>query len=68
LAGGLVTVGSLGLFYLLYFAWNGWVPSTPYFLLFAALGFHYLASALIAARQGRGPEDNTYAPRYRKVQ
>src|SRR5262249_20274597 len=54
LAGGLVTVGSLALFYLLLFAWNGWVPRTPYFLLFAAPGFLHLASALITARRGRG--------------
>src|SRR5262245_1259039 len=54
LAGGLVTVGSLALFYLLLFAWNGWVPTTPYFLLFAAPGFLHVASALIAARRGRG--------------
>src|SRR5262245_20827121 len=50
LAGGLVTVGSLALFYLLLFAWNGLVPSTPYFLLFAAPGFLHVASALIRGR------------------
>src|SRR5262245_3442895 len=54
LAGGLVTVGSLALFYVLLFAWNGWLPATPYFLLFAAPGFLHVASALIAARWRRG--------------
>jgi hypothetical protein len=53
LAGGLVTVGSLALFYLLLFARNGWVPVTPYFLLFAAPGFLHVACALIAARRSR---------------
>jgi hypothetical protein len=54
LAGGLVTVCSLALFYLLLFARNGWVPSTPYFLLFAAPRFLHVASALIAVRRGHG--------------
>ena len=53
LAGGLITVGSLAMFYLLVFAWNGSVPSTPFFLLFAAPGFLHVASALIAARRKR---------------
>lgn len=51
LAGGLITVGSLGLFYLVVFARNGWVPGTPYFLLFAGPGFLHVMSALIAARR-----------------
>ena len=51
LVGGLITVGSLAMFYLLRFVWNGSVPGTPYFLLFAAPGFLHLASALIAARR-----------------
>ena len=51
LAGGLVTVGSLAVFYLLFFARNGWVPSTPYFLLFAAPGFLHVISCLIASRR-----------------
>jgi hypothetical protein len=54
LAGGLVTVGSLALFYLVLFARNGRVPATPYFLLFAAPGFLHVVGALIAARRRRG--------------
>ena len=53
LAGGLVTVGSLALFYFYLFALSGRWPSGPYFLLFAAPGFLHVASALIAARRGR---------------
>jgi hypothetical protein len=49
LAGGLVTVGSLALFYLLLFARDGRLPAGPYFLLFAAPGFLHVASALLAA-------------------
>lgn len=48
LVGGLVTTGSLALFYLLLFAWNGRVPGGPYFLLFAAPGFLHVATALMA--------------------
>jgi hypothetical protein len=51
LVGGLITVGSLALFYLLLFYWNGRIPMTPYFLLFAAPGFLHVASALFAARR-----------------
>jgi hypothetical protein len=50
LAGGLITVGSLALFYLLLFARDGQLPAGPYFLLFAAPGFLHIASALLAAR------------------
>lgn len=59
LAGGLITVGSLALFYLLMLAWNGSVPRTPYFLLFAAPGFLHIASALIAARRKRSAAEST---------
>lgn len=51
LAGGLITLGSLALFYLLMFARNGWVPTTPYILLFAAPGIVHVAAALIGARR-----------------
>lgn len=50
LAGGLVSVGSLALFYGCLFAFSGRVPATPWFLVFAAPGFLHVASALIAAR------------------
>jgi hypothetical protein len=50
LAGGLVTMGSLVMFYLLFFAMNGWAPGAAYFLLFAAPGFLHVANALIATR------------------
>lgn len=53
LAGGLVTVGSLALFYLYVLAWSGrWLG--PYFLLFAAPGFLHVAGALMARRVERG--------------
>lgn len=53
LTGGLVTVGSLALFYLYMFVLGGrWVG--PYFLVFAAPGFLHIASALLAARRVRG--------------
>jgi hypothetical protein len=54
LAGGLVSVGSLVLFYVSLFAFTGRVPTTPWFLVFAAPGFLHIASAVIAAR----PEKN----------
>lgn len=50
LAGGLVTVGSLTLFYLWLFARDGRLAAGPYFILFAAPGFLHIASALLAAR------------------
>jgi hypothetical protein len=49
LVGGLVTVGSLALFYLWVFARDGRLPAGPYFLLFAAPGFLHVVIALIAA-------------------
>ncbi len=53
LVGGLVSVGSLALFYLYMLVISGrWVG--PYFLLFAAPGFLHVAAALLAARRGRG--------------
>lgn len=54
LAGGLVTVGSLALFYLWELARHGRFPAGPYFLLFVAPGFLHVASGLLAARRGRG--------------
>lgn len=46
--GGLLTIGSLALFYLWMFARDGRLPTGPYFVLFAAPGFLHIASALIA--------------------
>ena len=48
LAGGLLTIGSLALFYLWLFARDGRFPIGPYFLLFAAPGFLHVVSALIS--------------------
>lgn len=48
LLGGLLTIGSLALFYLWIFARDGRLPIGPYFLLFAAPGFLHVAGALIA--------------------
>ena len=49
LAGGLVTVASLAMFYLYLFAWSGrWAG--PYFLLFAAPGVLHVAAATLRAR------------------
>lgn len=56
LAGGLITVASLALFYLWLFARDGRWPAGPYFLLFAAPGFLHIASARLAAR-GRAPAE-----------
>lgn len=53
LAGGLVAVGSLALFYVWLFALAGRVPTTPWFLVFAAPGILHVASALIAVRRER---------------
>ena len=51
LAGGLITIGSLALFYLLMLTHAGRWPG-PYFLLFAAPGFLHVASSFLAARRG----------------
>jgi len=51
LVGGLITVSSLILFYLVLFSWSGRVPLGPYFLLFAAPGFIHMVSALMARRR-----------------
>ena len=58
LAGGLVTVASLALFYLWLFARD--CRFSPYFLLFAAPGFFHVVSARLAARGRlvRGLADN----------
>jgi hypothetical protein len=45
--GGAITVGSLALFYIWMIALDGRLPSGPYFLLLAAPGFLYVASALL---------------------
>lgn len=49
LTGGLVTVGSLALFYLWLYSRDGRLPAGPYFILFASPGFLHIASALLAA-------------------
>jgi hypothetical protein len=54
LAGGLVSVGSLALFYLDLWVVRNQVPSTPSFLLFAAPGFLHVTCALITAGRRRG--------------
>src|SRR5947209_6704559 len=41
--GGLFSLTSLALFYLLLLAWSGRFPAGPYFLLFSAPGFLHLA-------------------------
>jgi len=52
LAGGLITLASLVLFYLYAFIGSGRFPGL-YFLLFAAPGFLHTASALLAARKSQ---------------
>jgi peptidoglycan/LPS O-acetylase OafA/YrhL len=52
-AGGLITVVSLGLFYLWIFCRDGQVPTSPYFLLFAGPGIVHLLSDHIARRNQR---------------
>ena len=44
--GGLVSIVSLGLFYLWMFAYSSRFPGGPYFLLFAAPGFLHALNAL----------------------
>jgi hypothetical protein len=51
LAGGLITLGSVVLFYLFLFALSGRWPGGPYFLLFAAPGVLHLACALLDSRK-----------------
>ncbi len=51
--GGLITLGSLALFYVWMFNRDGRFPTGPYFLVFAAPGLLHVASALIAGRQRR---------------
>jgi hypothetical protein len=53
LVGGLITMGSLALLYLLLFTRDGRLPAGPYFFLFAAPGLLHIASALLAKRLGR---------------
>src|SRR5262245_10853640 len=55
--GGLISLGSLALFFLWIFARDGRLRGVPYFfLLFAAPGFLHVAGALIARREGRGAD------------
>jgi hypothetical protein len=55
--GGLVTVGSLALFYLWMFARDGRRPTGPYFLLFSAPGFLHTANALLCRSQKTDNDD-----------
>lgn len=52
LLGGLGTVGSLVLFYVWTFILSGRIPMTPYFVLFAAPGFLFLACSLWSEKSG----------------
>lgn len=56
LLGGMVTLGSLALFYLWLFYRDGALSGGPYFLVFATPGFLHVAAALLAARRQKpGP-------------
>ena len=46
--GGLVTVGSLALFYAYHFSRTGRLPTGPYFLLLSAPGFIHIANVLFS--------------------
>ena len=46
--GGLVTVGSLALFYAYHFSRTDRVPTGPYFLLLSAPGFIHIANVLFS--------------------
>jgi hypothetical protein len=61
LAGGLITVGSLAVFYVYIFAIGGHLPTSPYFLLFAAPGFLHIAAALFR-RGGARPSHDELSP------
>lgn len=50
LFGGLITVGSLGLFSLWLFARDGRLALGPFFLLFSAPGFLHVVGGLLAKR------------------
>jgi hypothetical protein len=53
--GGLVTVCSLAAFYIWMTARDGHLPPGPYFLLFAAPGFLFLASSLLRTQRSTNP-------------
>jgi hypothetical protein len=55
--GGLVTVGSLALFYLWMLGRDGRLPAGPYFLLFAAPGFLHTANALLCRSRKTGTKE-----------
>jgi hypothetical protein len=46
LAGGIIAVVSLGLFYLVNFISSGLLPHGPFFLLFALPGFFFISSGV----------------------
>jgi hypothetical protein len=51
LTGGLITAGSLALFYVWLYATGGKLAAGPYFLLFAAPGFLHVLAALLSRRR-----------------
>lgn len=53
--GGLVTLGSLALFYLWMFGRDGKLPTGPYFVLLALPGFLHTASAYLFCSPKSGP-------------
>lgn len=55
LAGGLITAGSLALFYVWQVVRVGQWAAGPYFLLFAAPGFLHIANGLLRMRRGTRP-------------
>ncbi|HMS17003.1 MAG TPA: hypothetical protein PKA37_09205 [Planctomycetota bacterium] len=62
LAGGLLTLGSLALFYAWLFVRDGRLSGGPYFLLFAAPGFLHVATAILVAKnRNRGPRSTTHS-------
>ena len=59
MAGGLITVASLVVFYLYMGALGEW-PRGPYFLLFAVPAFLHIASALLARRTGSASQPSAW--------
>lgn len=53
LPGAAVSLGSLGAFYLWMLVASGRFPGGPYFLIFSAPAFLFLAAGLVAKRAGR---------------
>lgn len=53
LLGGLISLGGLGGFYLWMLVASGSFPGGPYFLIFTAPAFLFVAAGLAARREGR---------------